>query len=454
MSHVRSAPYDVVGRYEQDQVNGLSDALLQVMVESVAPRNAAAVLDAMGGNGNLAERLAQHCATHRLPVPALTLLDYSRVQCELAAMRLAPYGARVVWGDALAMASRDGGAPLADASFDRVMIKSANHEVPRARHGDLHRSTFRVLRPGGWLVNLGFVFDDPAERDELARVARVKDALAGMGEAVVNRHFLTRDELYGDLARAGFVDVGALSGFEYEIRSDVVADQYFPAERRGDYDRMHQAAQRRALRLRRNGRVTFVDGISVMRCPGEITIARRPTAIEARDRGRARHPLEGLRQVASHSRLLHAIVAALPPMGQIVELGCGVGLLAERLFAGAAHTYLGLDTNAAAIALAQERFAGEPGRAFEVGDIERLLAHADVAVVWPGALHDPRVDPAQRVTAVVDCLAPGGRLFMVGTPPRDGGGASAKWVRDLGLVVDPVRPLMPNGAGDLIVATR
>lgn len=456
------APYDVVGRYEQDQVNGLSDALLQVMIGHVAPRNAADVLDAMGGNGNLAERLAKHCVARRLSVPALTLLEYSRVQCELAATRLAPYGARVVWGDALTMASRDGGAPIAPGSFDRVMIKSANHEIPRLRHGDLQSSTFRVLRPGGWLVNLGFLFDDAGERDELAQIARVKDELAGMGEAVANRHFLTRDELYGDLAHAGFSDVGALSSFQYEIRSEVVAEQYFPAARRVDNDRVHQAAQRRAVHLRRSGRVTFEGDSSVMRPPGEITLARRPTAIEARDRGRVRHPLEGLRHEGGHARLLHAIIAALPPVGKIVELGCGVGLLPERLFAGAAHAYLGLDTDTAAIALATMRFAGEPGRTFEVGSVERIPAHMNAAVVWPTALHDPLVDPVLCLNAVVERLAPGGTLLAVAASPSDRArqagqcwsaeGLAAR-LRDLGLVVDSTVPAMPGGTAHLVVGS-
>jgi hypothetical protein len=39
------------------------------------------------------------------------------------------------------------GQPLPDNAFDRVLIKSANHEIPRDKQLDLYRSVFRTLRP-------------------------------------------------------------------------------------------------------------------------------------------------------------------------------------------------------------------------------------------------------------------------------------------------------------------
>src|SRR5205085_1655244 len=75
-------------------------------------------------------------------------------------------------------------------------LKSGNHEIPLHQQLNMYQSIFRVLKPRGLLVNLGFLFDDVAERDQFREIARCKDSLAGMQSAVDNRHFLTRDELY------------------------------------------------------------------------------------------------------------------------------------------------------------------------------------------------------------------------------------------------------------------
>src|SRR5262249_22516027 len=144
----------------------------------------------------------------------------------------------------------------------------------------LYQGVFDVLRPGGSFLNLGFLFDDAAQRDELGAIARVKDRLAGMDAAVRNRYFLTRTEFYGVLEEAGFVDVRCVRPIEYRIHSRVVAEQYFPADVRERDDVEFQAAQVRALALRRKGHIRFDGAESVMTSPGEITIARRPTMAE------------------------------------------------------------------------------------------------------------------------------------------------------------------------------
>lgn len=87
------------------------------------------------------------------------------------------------------------------------MINSSNHEILSSDQLDLYRSIFRVLKPGGLFVNLGMLFDDPQERDELREIARVKDTYANMSDLAKNRHFLTRQEFYGWLTEAGFVDI-------------------------------------------------------------------------------------------------------------------------------------------------------------------------------------------------------------------------------------------------------
>src|SRR5207244_11519669 len=123
--------------------------------------------------------------------------EFSRVQCELAQAQLAETPTNVVWGDILTMEDYANNAALPDRMFDRVMLKSGNHEIPLNQQLALYQSIFRVLKPRGMFVNLGFLFDDVEERDQFRDIARCKDSLAGMQSAVENRNFLTRDELYG-----------------------------------------------------------------------------------------------------------------------------------------------------------------------------------------------------------------------------------------------------------------
>ena len=268
--------YDKVGVYDQDAVNGFSEQTLTTMLDIVNPGHASTILDAMAGNGNLTLRLYDYCARRGLFPPDVTVLEFSRVQCELAKAQLVDTPTKVVWGDILTMEDYENEALLPASVFDRVMIKSANHEIPLRKQLDLYNSIFRVLEPGGMFVNLGFLFDDVKERDQFREIARCKDSLAGMHSAVKNRHFLTRDELYTRLQQAGFVDIQCGMPVQYTIRSQVVTHAYFP-EHKWDY--MHaefQAQQAKALHLRRKGRIHFQGEGSTMILPGEITIARRP----------------------------------------------------------------------------------------------------------------------------------------------------------------------------------
>lgn len=269
------AAYDVVGRYKQDEVNGFTTALIDRMLDAAQLAGAQSVLDAMAGDGNLTQRIFTYCKSRGLPPPRVTMLELSPVQSEFARGTLAPLGATVVCGDIVAMTDSTTGYVLPGNVFDRVLIKSGSHEIPLRLQPELYKSIFRVLKPGGIFVNIGILFDDPNERDEAREIARVKDRLAGMEAAVRNRHFLMREELYGFLRDAGFVSIGIAEAIQYNIRSQVVAEQYWPAERRTSADLEHQAAQLRALTLRKNGRVRFEGTGSILQFPGEITIAHK-----------------------------------------------------------------------------------------------------------------------------------------------------------------------------------
>jgi hypothetical protein len=194
----------------------------------------------------------------------------------LAKVQLADTPAKVVWGDILTMEDYENDESLPDRIFDRVMLKSGNHEILLTQQLDLYKSIFRVLKPKGMFVNLGFLFDDVEERDQFREIAHCKDSLAGMHSAVENRHFLTRDELYTRLQQAGFVDIRCGMQVQYTIRSLVVTHAYFPEHQ---WEHMHaefQAQQAKAMHLRRKGRIHFQGESSTMIVPGEITIARRP----------------------------------------------------------------------------------------------------------------------------------------------------------------------------------
>lgn len=398
------AAYDVVGRYEQDRVNGLNDELLDGMLELSCLADGQRVLDAMGGDGNLCQRVLRYAKQRGLEGLALTLLEYSRVQCDFARYRLGE-GVEVIWGDALGMVDRQSGEAVAGASFDRVLIKSANHEIPAEEQPQLHGGVHRVLADGGRLVNLGFLFDDEAERDEFREIARVKDAVAGMTAAAERRHFLTRDEYYGMLREAGFVDVYAARAFGYTICSQVVAEQYFPEATRQQDDLAHQIAQLRALRLRANGRVRFEGPRSVMRCPGEVTVARRPTALERRAQ-----PLDidAARRSASWLALLDRAERALLGAGSVLQLGgCG-GHLAMRL-AGGADRYRVVESRPEAAAVLAERL-GEQGEVLEAGLASAAGEHD--ALVILGALGRADEDPVELLRAARRALRRGGRLLL------------------------------------------
>jgi SAM-dependent methyltransferase len=268
--------YDKVGKYNQDAVNGFTDEVLDTMIERVAPSPWLRILDAMAGDGNLTQRLYTYCRRRSIPAPEMILLECSRVQCEMARSQLEDTPAQVVWGDVLRMENFATGKIFPEATFDRVMIKSGNHEIPLSRQAELYESVYHVLKPGGCFVNLGFLYDDVAERDEFRQLVRFKDRTAGLLGAMRNRHVLTRDEFYARLHQVGFVDVQCARHIHYTIHSRIGVQAYYPVAR---WERMHAALQAqwaKAMTLRRNGRIQFQGDNGVLICPGEITLARRP----------------------------------------------------------------------------------------------------------------------------------------------------------------------------------
>jgi SAM-dependent methyltransferase len=411
--------HDLVGRYRQDDINGFSRELIFRMLDAADIPRAAEVLDAMAGDGNLTLRMAEYCRERQTRFPKTTVLEFSRVQAAFAKQQLAPLGVGVIWGDILGMKDLATGQPLPEASYDRILIKSANHEIPRERQPQLYRSVLRALQPGGLFVNLGMLFDDLRERDELREITRVKDRLAGLHSAVVNRYFLTREEFYAFLREAGFVEIRSAHRLEYSIRSTIAAEQYFRPEVREKNDLELQAAQIKAPILRRNGRLRFDAVSSLMTCPGEITLARRPTLAQANAAIFHLYPMDFLRHVRAHAEMLEEAAKQVFPKASVLDPGCGIGLLTEHLPDGAA--YLGLDISPDFIAICNDRYAKRPGFSFAVADMNAadIGKEAYDVVTLLNLVNLPGVNAVETVRKAYGALRRGGRVVVSGPTSRE-----------------------------------
>ena len=123
------------------------------------------------------------------------------------------------------------------------------------------------------------------------------------------------------------------------------------------------------------------------------------------------HRMNPLRAGWITRRLRRRFAAALP--GEILDVGCGAGLLAEAL-AREGFPVLGLDAAPAAIAAAEAHAAGQelPLR-YRAGRVETLI---EAGLTFPAITalevieHVP--DPAAFLAALQAALAPGGLLFV------------------------------------------
>ena len=276
VNELLQASFDRVGVYNQNRVNGISDELIDNMITYARLDEAETVLDAMGGNGNLIHQIYNFCRKNRLKLPKLSMLEYSQVQVENAQHVLRGISTQLIWGDMLSLYNFTNNQYLEPESFDRVLIKSSNHEISLENQPQLYQNVFKILKPGGIFVNLGFLFDCPVESQEFRNVAKVKDGLMGMESAVKNRHFIIRDNFYKFLNQAGFTDIKACEKFNYKITSDALQSEYFSKLDDGVSLIQYQASQAQAKILRKNGRIIFNGIKSIMYAPGEITFARKP----------------------------------------------------------------------------------------------------------------------------------------------------------------------------------
>lgn len=413
------ANFDQVGRYAQDEINGFPEELIDELIRISLEGACDSWLDAMAGDGNLSRRMFSWCLRHGVKPPSqTTVLDYSRVQTAFAEESLRARGTNAIWGDLIGCRDRESGAPLKHESYDTITVKSGNHEIQRSNQPALHKNIFNLLKPGGKFVNLGFTFDSEQERDEFLVITNVKDSLAGLSMLVENRYFMTRQELHGVLADAGFTEITSALPCHYIIRSKVAAKNYFTPDEDEEKHLTLQAAQIRARKLRSNGRIRFGRNGSVMYLPAEITVARKPQEHPINEIYR-KYPYKLLRKLDCHRQLMSDVAAALPTAGKLLDLGCGPGFLTKHI-SNKAIDYTGVDISPEFIKDAESDTHSLPTHfvCANINVYQPAQASYDAATLI-NVVYQEGIDAPKVISAALSSLKPGGRLIVTG-PLGDG----------------------------------
>jgi SAM-dependent methyltransferase len=122
-----------------------------------------------------------------------------------------------------------------------------------------------------------------------------------------------------------------------------------------------------------------------------------------------------LRKTDAHSEMLEEAARCVDDGDVVLDLGCGIGLLAE-LFPQGRVAYCGVDLSTEQIRIARERHANRPGVSFEVGDVTTRdlgSARPDVITILH-TLHLPGIDAVRLLRDAFAALKPGGRLVVAG----------------------------------------
>lgn len=114
-------------------------------------------------------------------------------------------------------------------------------------------------------------------------------------------------------------------------------------------------------------------------------------------------------RTAEPGRHLRAFLAALPPGGRLLDLGCGPGASAA-IMAAAGHPVDAWDASAEMVALA----AREPGVSARQASFDDLTEKDAYAGIWANfsLLHAPRDRMDAHLGAIARALTPGGLLHI------------------------------------------
>lgn len=409
------ADYDIVGDYKQDRINGFQPDLIHKMIASAGIENGHHILDAMAGNGNLTNQILRYCAKKNIEDINITTLEFSELQCEIAKKNIPNSNVEIFWGDILTLESFETGMKLPLKSFDRILLKSANHEISVQNQEVFYQNLFSLLKPGGKLIMLGFVFDNEEERNEFAILTKFKDATAGMKYAAENRHFSTRKEINRLMEEVGFESHFTEEVFEYTIHSDVVVDEYFKHLDNRFANMELQSHQAKALTLRKNGRIRFQSDISIMSLPGEITIAEKASFEDHNLTTFKKFPVDILGKVRTHMQMLQSAANYIQDNQNVLDIGCGSGLL-TNLVSIKNIQYLGLDVSEEFIDLCKMRFSWFNQLKFAVQDIHQfpLKANEYDVVTIMNTLYLPGMKPVDILYNIFNGLKPNGKIIVSG----------------------------------------
>ncbi|MCB0336751.1 MAG: class I SAM-dependent methyltransferase [Bdellovibrionales bacterium] len=409
------ADYDLVGKYQQDDINGFEQSIIEELFGLGEVHSAQRVLDAMAGDGNLSEALVRFCKAHDYALPQLSMLEYSNVQCDVARARPELSSTQIIWGDILKLCSRATNKPVEKSQYDRVFIKSASHEIPKHEQLTMYSNVFDLLEEGGLFVNLGFLFESSDERDEFREIARSKDTLAGLQSMAENRHFLTRDEFYALLRKAGFESPLKARPLTYLIKSWIVAEHYFAKSERRSLELQFQAAQAMAWHLRKSGKIVFHGERTSMYLPGEITVIQKNKSKRATDNIYDSYPYEFLENIKVHQELTQKVARLISKKGMVLDLGCGPGILYSKL-QGKVAKYVGVDSSAQFLKRCALKSESDPRASFIEANINGFepTPRSYDEVVLTNVLYQEGVDAIAVLKRAIGALVVGGQLIVSG----------------------------------------
>jgi len=133
------------------------------------------------------------------------------------------------------------------------------------------------------------------------------------------------------------------------------------------------------------------------------------------------HPLDLIPDLRTPTEVFDLGLQFIAEGDSILDLGCGLGFLLERLSASR-NSYRGIDLRPDVIKFCRSRFGSRPGMQFDVADAVSLdlpsPAYDVVAVL--NLLHLPGVDPVSVLRKARQALRNGGRLIVSG-PSRGSG---------------------------------
>jgi SAM-dependent methyltransferase len=140
----------------------------------------------------------------------------------------------------------------------------------------------------------------------------------------------------------------------------------------------------------------------------------------------------------NHNAAYHGMIVGVAGRrpGRVLDVGCGEGLLVQRL-AGVARHVTGVDPDAAAVARASERTAPFDNVTLRVDEFLKMPAERASydLVTFVATLH--HVDLTLALRRARGLVAPGGELFIVGVSARK---TTADWIIS-GLQLPVVRVL-------------